>query len=369
MKILFWRNFILSMITLCIFGCKAKASIEKVTFGNTSDGSEIDLYTLINANGLKAKIINYGAILVSLEVPDRNGKLTDITLGFDTLEKYFDNSPYFGATIGRYCNRIAKGKFILDGVTYHLEANSGENHLHGGIKGFNKVLWKASEFRTDEGVGVKLTYLSEDGEEGYPGNLSCTVIYTLTNNNELKINYESMTDKPTIVNLTHHSYFNLAGQGNGNILGHEIMINADKYTPVDENLIPTGEIKSVKDSPLDFTIPKTIGTRIDQLPGGYDHNYVLNSKEDLNVIAARVYEPTSGRVMQIYTTKPGIQFYTGNFLNEIKGKNDKLYNKHYGFCLEPQHFPDSPNKANFPSVTIRPDEKYEQETIFKFSTE
>jgi aldose 1-epimerase len=349
--------------------CGSKANIQKESFGRTPDGKQIDLYTLTNTNGLKARIMNYGAILVSLEVPDKNGKFADITLGYDTPDGYFEESPYFGATIGRYGNRIAKGRFTLDGVEYKLATNNGENHLHGGIKGFDKVMWNAMEVRTKEGVGVKLTYLSKDGEEGYPGNLSCTVIYILTNNNELKISYEAETDKPTVINLTNHSYFNLTGQGNGDILGHELMIDADNYTPVDEGLIPTGEIKSVKDTPMDFTAPTPIGSRIDQVPGGYDHNYVLNSGGDTMALAVRVYEPTSGRVMEIYTTEPGIQFYSGNFLDgSITGKQGKVYYKHYGFCLETQHFPDSPNKPHFPSVVLRPGEKYTHETIHKFYT-
>lgn len=365
-----WISFVLVAATaVSIVGCGGKMRIQKESFGQTPEGKKIDLYTLTNPSGLKVRIMNYGAVLVSLEVPDRDGKLADITLGYDSLEGYIKASPYFGAIVGRYANRIAKGKFTLNGVEYQLATNNGENHLHGGVKGFDKVVWNAREVETKEGVGVKLTYLSKDGEEGYPGNLTCTVIYTLTKNNELKINYEAETDKATPINLTHHSYFNLAGQGRCDILGHELMLNADRYTPVDESLIPTGEIKGVKDSSMDFTHPMPIGSRIDQVPGGYDHNYVLNSGGGWLRLAAKVYEPTSGRVMEIYTTEPGSQFYSGNFLDgSITGKSGKLYNKHYAFCLETQHFPDSPNKPNFPSVILKPGEKYMQVTVYKFYT-
>jgi aldose 1-epimerase len=379
----FWINFVLAAAVICIFGCekkpsapeepkrkeKAEMSIQKESFGQTADGKQVDLYTLTNVNGLKAKITNYGATLVSLEVPDRDGELTDITLGYDTLAGYIDDTAYFGVTAGRYANRIAKGKFKLNGTEYQLSTNEGKNHLHGGNKGFNKKVWRAEEVKTENAVGVKLAYTSKDGEEGYPGNLACTIIYTLTNNNELQISYEAETDKPTVVNLTHHSYFNLAGQGPGDILGHELMLNADRYTPVDEGRIPMGEIASVKDTPMDFTKPMAIGTRIDQVPGGYDFNYVLNNGEGSLALAARVYEPTSGRVMEIYTTEPGIQFYSGNFLDgSITGKAGKVYNKHYGFCLEAQHFPDSPNKPNFPSTVLKPGQKYTQLTVHKFHT-
>jgi aldose 1-epimerase len=346
---------------------KSEMSITKEEFGQTPDGQRIDLYTLTNANGLRARIMNYGATLVSLEVPDQEGKLKDITLGFDTLNGYFTEHPYFGPTVGRYANRIGKAKFVLNGTEYKLAANNGENHLHGGIKGFDKVVWKAEQIEGQGSTGVKMTYLSPDGEEGYPGNLRCVVIYTLTNNNELKISYEAVTDKTTVVNLTNHTYWNLAGQGNGDILGHEVMLSADKYTVVDEGLIPTGENRDVKDSPMDFTKPMTIGSRIDQVPGGYDHNYVLNSGGGELALCARVYEPGSGRVMEIYTTEPGVQFYTGNFLDgSITGKGGKVYKKHYGFCLETQHFPDSPNKPQFPSVVLEPGEKYSTVTVHKF---
>ncbi|NIA29984.1 MAG: galactose-1-epimerase [Actinobacteria bacterium] len=348
---------------------KVEMNVKKELFGKTSDGTAIELFTLTNYNGMKARIMTYGAILVSLEVPDRNGKLADITLGYDDLAGYLKNNPYFGATVGRYANRIAKGRFTLNGVKYQLAQNDGENHLHGGVKGFDKVVWKGEPVKEANTVGVKLTYLNKDGEEGYPGNLSCTVVYKLTNENALIISYEATTDKATPINLTHHSYFNLAGQGNGDILNHKLMINADKYTPVDAGLIPTGEIRSVKNTPMDFTTPQTIGSRIAEVKGGYDHNYIINKKADEMGLVARVFEPTSGRVMEIYSTEPGVQFYSGNFLDgSITGKSGKVYRKYYGFCLEPQHFPDSPNKPQFPSVILNPGEKFESESIYKFYT-
>lgn len=341
----------------------------KEDFGSLPDGTVVELYTLYNSAGLRARIMTYGAILVSLEVPDRDGRLADITLGYDSLEGYLETTPYFGAIVGRYGNRIAKGAFTLDGVEYTLAANNGENHLHGGIRGFDKVVWKAEPLREDRAVGVRMTYLSPDGEEGYPGNLASTVTYWITEDNELKITYEATTDKATPVNLTHHSYFNLAGQGTGDILGHELQLFADRYTPVDEGLIPTGELRPVAGTPFDFTEPHTIGERIARVPGGYDHNFVLTAGGGQLALAARVYEPTSGRVMEITTTEPGIQFYAGNFLDgTIAGKVDKVYHKHYGFCLETQHFPDSPNKPEFPSTILRPGETYLSQTIHRFTT-
>ena len=386
MKTRFWINFVLVVTAVCMPGCKKETptpkepevkeirlmSAEEESFGQTPDGRGVDLYTLTNTNGLRAKITNYGAILVSLEVPDRDGNLADITLGYDNLDDYVKRGAFFGATVGRYANRIGGAKFVLDGTEYKLAANNGENHLHGGIKGFDKVVWKLDDLKTESNKAVvKMSYISEDGEEGYPGNMACTVTYTLTEDNELKISYEAETDKTTVVNLTNHSYFNLAGQGTGDILGHELTLNADKYTPVDEGLIPTGEIRSVKDSPMDFTLPTPIGSRIKQVGDGYDHNYVLNSGPDLSglALAARVYEPTSGRVMEIYTTEPGVQLYTGNFLDgTLTGKAGKVYKKHYAFCLETQHFPDSPNKPNFPSAVLLPGQKYTSVTVHKFST-
>lgn len=347
-----------------------KMDIQKQSFGQVPDGQQVDLYVLTNGNGLTAKVMTYGANLVSLGVPDRNGDVADITLGCDSIEGYMTASPYFGSTVGRYANRIAKGKFTLDGVEYSLATNNGENHLHGGIKGFDKVLWQAEPLRQEKAVGVKFVYFSKDGEEGYPGNLACAVTYILTADNELRITYEAETDKATPVNLSHHSYFNLAGQGEGDILAHELMLAADEYTPVDAGLIPTGEIKAVDGTPMDFTTAHTIGERIDQVEGGYDHNFVLRSGGGELALAARVHDPESGRTMEIHTTEPGIQFYSGNFLDgTVTGKEGKVYNQHFGFCLEPQHFPDSPNKPNFPSAILNPGAKYLSRTVFKFYTQ
>jgi aldose 1-epimerase len=340
--------------------------IQKESFGQLPDGTAVEIYTLTNGTGITARLMTYGATLVSLEVPDRSGKPGDIVLGYDSLDGYVKNSPYFGSIVGRYGNRIAKGRFTLDGVTYELATNNGENHLHGGIKGYDKVVWSAEPVQRDGEVGVKFSYLSPDGEEGYPGNLNITVTYLLTDRNELTIGYEATTDKATPVNLTHHSYFNVAGSGD--ILGHELMINADAYTPVDAGLIPTGEIRPVKGTPFDFTTRHTIGERIAQVEGGYDHNFVLRGGGKMD-LAARVIEPGSGRVMEISTTEPGLQFYAGNFLDgTITGKGGRVYNKHAGFCLETQHFPDSPNKPGFPSTILRPDDVYKSLTVHKFST-
>jgi aldose 1-epimerase len=341
--------------------------IQKEPFGRTPDGTAVEIYTLTSGKGLKARVMTYGATLVSLEVPDRTGRPGDIVLGYDELDGYIKNNPYFGSIIGRYGNRIAKGQFVLDGLTYRLATNNGENHLHGGNKGFDKVVWKARPVEEPGAAGVEFNYLSKDGEEGYPGNLTVTVTYTLTNDNELKISYEAATDKATPINLTNHSYFNLTGEGD--VLGHELTINADAYTPVDAGLIPTGEIRPVKGSPFDFTTPYTIGERIAQVEGGYDHNFVLRSGGGILAPAARVFEPKSGRVMEISTTEPGLQFYSGNFLDgTIAGKGSKVYQRRYGFCLETQHFPDSPNKPDFPSSILRSGDVYKSLTTYKFST-
>jgi aldose 1-epimerase len=353
---------------------KGKMNIQKQVFGKTSDGTPVDLYTLINKNGMEAKITNYGGIVVSLTAPDREGKFSDIVLGVNTLEEYIKGHPYFGCIVGRYGNRIAQGMFTLNGVKHTLAKNNGENHLHGGIKGFDKVVWTAKEIKgNNDGVGLQLTYVSKDGEEGYPGNLTSIVTYTLTNKNELKIDYSATTDKDTIVNLTHHSYFNLAGEGSGDILNHELMINADKFTPIDKTLIPLGELRNVKGTPMDFTKPTSIGARInnedDQISFGlgYDHNWVINKEKKGLTLAATVYESTTGRLMEVHTTEPGIQFYSGNFLDgTIKGKSGKIYEKRFGLCLETQHFPDSPNKPQFPSTVLKPGQKYTQTTIYRF---
>ncbi len=337
-----------------------------------ADGKPITLYTLRNSRGVKAQIMDYGAILYSLELPDRHGKAEDVTLGYAELDEYVRNRNYFGATIGRYANRIAKGKFILDGAEYTLATNNNENHLHGGVKGFNKVVWDSEAFRTDSSAGVRLRYRSRDGEEGYPGNLECTVVYTLTNDNELRIDYEAATDKPTPVNLTNHTFWNLSGGAKRDILEHKLTLNADYYLPVDDGLIPTGEILRVQGTPMDFTKPAAIGSRIDRVAGGYDHNYVLSKPgcdRGLNR-AAVLYDPQSGRRMEILTTQPGIQFYSGNFLDgTVTGKDGVRYKKYHALCLETQHFPDSPNKSYFPTAILKPGERYEETCLLRFSVQ
>jgi aldose 1-epimerase len=349
--------------------------IQKQPFGRTAAGEDVDLYVLSNQHGMEAAITNYGAILVSLKVPDRTGKPGDVVLGYDNLDGYLRQNPYFGAIVGRYGNRIAKGRFTLDGKEYTLARNNGENALHGGIKGFDKVVWTARDASTKGSPAVELTYVSKDGEEGYPGTLTVTVTYSLNDANELRIDYAATTDKATVLNLTNHSYFNLAGEGQGDVLGHQVMLNAGKFTPVDAGLIPTGELRDVKGTPFDFTQPVAIGARINErdeqlIRGlGYDHNWVLRGGGGSMALAARVYEPTSGRVMEVLTDQPGVQFYTGNFLDgTIHGKGGKAYQHRYGFCLETQHFPDSPNHPAFPSTVLRPGEKYRSATVFRFST-
>jgi len=350
---------------------KVKANILKKDFGKTPDGTAVDMYVLTSAAGMQAKIITYGGIITELLVPDRAGKWGDVVLGFDDLKGYLAGHPYFGAIVGRVANRIAKGKFTLDGKEYTLAINNGPNALHGGKKGFDKVVWQAKPAETADGVSLTLTYVSPDGEEGYPGNLTASVTYTLTKQNELKIDYSATTDKATPINLSNHSYFNLAGPASGNILGHELQLEAEKYTPVDETLIPTGEIKSVADTPLDFIKPAAIGARIDKLQGnprGYDHNMVLKSGGKTLALAARVHEPKTGRIMEMFTTESGVQFYTGNFLDgTLKGKAGVTYQKHQGFCLEAQHFPDSVHHPNFPSTILEPGKTYSQTTVYKFS--
>jgi aldose 1-epimerase len=353
-----------------------KHAIKKEAFGKTPDGSPVDVYTLTNSHGLEARVMNFGGILLSLRVPDRNGKLDDIVLGFDSLEPYFTNDPHLGSIIGRYANRIANGKFTLDGVEYTLPKNNGPNTLHGGVKGFDKVLWQAETSETDKGCALVLRYTSKDGEEGFPGNLKTKVTYTLTDSDELAIDYEATADKATPVNLTSHGYFNLAGQGTGDVLAHELQINADRFTPVDKNLIPTGELRPVKGTPLDFTKSNPIGSRINDsyeqllLAHGYDHNFVINRKGSGLELAARVHEPSTGRTLEIYTTEPGVQFYSANFLDgSITGKQGRVYKQHYAFCLETQHFPDSPNHPSFPSTILRPGETYHSCTVYKLSTD
>jgi aldose 1-epimerase len=348
--------------------------IEKAVFGNTVDGTSVDLYTLSNTQGMTAKITNYGATVVALVVPDRNGNPGDVTLGYDSPQEYFSGPCYFGCIAGRYANRIAGGRFSIGGQEYVLAQNDDPNHLHGGHRGFDKVVWQANEVVNEDGPGLKLTYLSRDGEEGYPGNLSATVVYTVTAKNQLKIHFSADTDTPTIVNLTHHSYFNLAGAGVGDILDHELMINAERYCPVDATLIPTGELASVQGTPLDFTQPRNIGDRIDQadeqlqIAKGYDHNWVLNKDSDGPCLAARAAERKSGRCLEVYTTQPGLQFYSGNFMEDgIAGKAGQIYNHRSGFCLETQHFPDSPNRLDFPSTVLEPGSTYDHTTIYQFT--
>jgi aldose 1-epimerase len=361
------------MLMVCGLGLGMMATAQqepKVTqafYEKLGEGEYITAYTLTNSNGLSATIIDYGAILVNFLAPDRDGKLADINLACANYESYAKDSPYFGAIVGRYGNRIAKGKFTLDNQEYTLAINNEPNHLHGGIKGFDKVMWDGRESVSSDWAKVTFTYVSEDGEEGYPGTLSCTVSYTLNNDDELVFDYTATTDKATPVNLTQHSYWNLGGHGSGDILDHELMLNADHYTPTDDTFIPIGEIAPVEGTPYDFTSPKTIGSRIGQVEGGYDINYVLNSKDGSLALAARVHDPESGRVMEIYTTEPGIQFYTGNFLDgTFAGKDGVVYEKNGAFCLETQHFPDSPNQPNFPSTILRPGETYRHTTKHKF---
>jgi aldose 1-epimerase len=349
--------------------------IKKEAFGKSPDGEPVDLYILKNKHGMEVSAMTYGGAVVSIRVPDRKGHFDDVALGFDKADDYTAKVPYFGAIIGRYGNRIANGKFTLDGKEYTLPKNDGPNSLHGGTKGFDKVLWAAEPFEKPGEVGVIFKHTSPNGDQGYPGDLKVTVTYTLNDNNELIFKYHATTDKPTPVNLTNHTYFNLAGDGKGDILGHELMLNADYFTPVDKTLIPTGKIESVKGTPFDFAKLMAIGARINDkdeqliLGHGYDHNFVINRKDKGLTLAARVYEPTSGRVMEVYTTEPGIQFYSGNFLDgTLTGKEGRVYKHRYGFCLETQHYPDSPNHPNFPSTILKPGQTYESETMYKFST-
>ncbi len=342
--------------------------VETSTFGQMPDGQKVTLYTCVNRNGLVLKMIDYGATVVDVETPDRSGKKTNITLSFPNLDGYLQpNEPFFGATVGRYANRIGNAQFTLDGVTYKLPANDGVNSLHGGTKGFDKRMWNAAPVENDEGVGVHFSRLSPDGEEGYPGNLQVDVVYLLTNADELRIDYRATTDKATPVNLTNHCYWNLGGAGSGSILNHVAMIAADSYLPVDQGLIPTGEIAPVEGTPFDFRQPTPIGERIDQVPGGYDHCLVLSDQTDDLSLAARVRDPESGRVLEISTTQPGIQFYTGNFLDGSASSGG--FSKHGAFCLETEHFPDSPNQPDFPNVILKPGDEYHQVTVHRFSVE
>lgn len=341
--------------------------VSKSDFGKTSDGKQVDLYTCVNAHGLTMKVMTWGAIVVEMQVPDREAKFENVTLGFDSLTGYLGDHPYFGATVGRYANRIAAGKFTLDGKTYTLATNNGPNHLHGGKTGFSRVVWDAEPVQDADAVGVKFTYTSRDGEEGYPGTVQATVVYRLTSDDAMRIDYSATTTHPTPINLTNHCYWNLGGAGSGTILDHQLMLTADRYLPVDTTLIPTGALAPVKGTPFDFSEPKTIGLRIDQVPGnppGYDHCYVLRSQSGKLALAARVEHPASGRYMEIYTTQPGIQFYTGNFLDGSEANGG--FRRNEGFCLETQHYPDSPNRPEFPSAVLRPGETYRQATVHRF---
>ncbi len=369
----------LGIATTCFTGCESmnhssNGSITKSDFGKTTDGQAVQLYTLRNAKGMEATIMTYGGIVTSLKTADRNGQFGDVVLGYDNLDGYIKSTPYFGALIGRYGNRIAKGKFSLDGVEYTLATNNAPNALHGGLKGFDKVVWSVEEAEVGEhGPELELTYLSKDGEEGYPGNLKVKAEYTLTEDNGLKVKFTATTDKKTVLNLTQHSYFNL--RGSGDILGHSVQINADKFTPVDSTLIPTGELRPVAGTPFDFTTPHTIGERVNtvgdeqiKFGGGYDHNWVVNqSVANKMTLAASISEPTTGRTLEVWSTSPGVQFYCGNFLDgTITGKGGWTYQFRNGFCFEPQNYPDSPNHPEFPSVVLSPGETYHNTIIYKF---
>ena len=350
-------------------------SIEETIFGEMPDGTKVKKFTLKNEAGMEVDVITYGGIITRWTAPDSNGAYEDIVLGFDDLDQYLEGNPYFGALIGRYGNRIANGKFSLDGETYTLATNDGDNHLHGGEKGFDKVVWDGVAKTTEEGAAVELTYTSEDGEEGYPGKLDVKVTYILTDDNALDIQYEAVTDKPTVVNLTQHSYFNLSGQLSEPVLDHEIYLNADTYLPVDDGLIPTGEFREVAGTPFDFKEPKPIGEEIEaeneqlSLGGGYDHCWVLNDGEEDFRLAASAHHVETGRLLEVYTNEPGIQFYSGNFLDgTLPSKTGGAYVKRSGFCLETQHYPDSPNQADFPSVRLNPGETYSSRTMYKLST-
>lgn len=366
-----------SLSTILLSNCST-VKVSKTPFGSTSNGTAVDLFTLENPNGMQAKITNYGGILTQLHVPDKNGKLGDVVLGYDKLSSYIKASPYFGCITGRYANRIAKGQFKIGETTYKLATNNGENHLHGGDVGFDKKVWAAKEVKGFGRAGIELTYLSKDGEEGYPGNLASKVTYWLTVKNELEIEYEARTDKATPINLTHHSYFNLAGEGSGNILGHEVEIFANTFVPTDAGNIPLGELKKVTGTPFDFLTPHKIGERIEEknqqleFGKGYDHNWVINDRhQTINSInlAARVTEPKTGRVMEVLTDQPGIQFYTGNFLDGSNiGKGNKIYNHRNAFCLETQVHPDSPNQPNYPNSILKPGETYRHFCVYRFKT-
>jgi aldose 1-epimerase len=344
-----------------------KMHIAKSTLGKMPDGVQVDSYALTNAHGMKVEVMTYGATLTAVETPDRFGKSENVTLQLDSLQDYVAGHPFFGSTAGRFANRIAKGRFMLDGVEYRLATNNGANHLHGGTRGFDKVLWKAESFQRADTAAVAFIHVSPDGEEGYPGKLETTVVYTLADNNQLTIDYTATTDKTTYVNLTNHAYWNLGGVASGDILGHELTIFADLYLPVDAALMPLGELCSVRGTPMDFTMPQTIGARIEQVKGGYDHCYILNNTRERINLAVRAVEHKSGRVMEIYTSEPAVQFYTGNFLDGTQMAGSVIYRKHHGFCIEAEHYPDSPNHPEYPSTVLRPGETYRQTTVHQFS--
>jgi aldose 1-epimerase len=377
-RLAFFRCLLLALIIITTSAVSAQSSsVDVQPYGTTANGEDVDEYTLTNANGMEVKIITYGGTITSIRVPDRNGEMANVTLGFNNLADYETRSPYFGNITGRYANRIANATFTLDGTEYTLAANNGPNSLHGGVEGFDNKVWEAETVEGDGEVGVSFHYLSPDGEEGYPGNLDVTVVYTLTDDNEIRMDYTATTDTPTVVNLTNHAYFNLAGEGAGSIYDHILMIDADRYTPVDATLIPTGELAPVEGTPFDFRLPKAIGpgqrSSHEQivLGRGYDHNFVLNREDPDDktmMLAARVYEPESGRVLEIWTTEPGIQFYAGNFLDgTLIGPSGHLYRQSDGLALETQHYPDSPNQPDFPSTVLRPGETYQTTTIYKFA--
>ncbi|PAU95943.1 galactose-1-epimerase [Aliifodinibius salipaludis] len=371
---LFSLIFSISLLSVLVAGCSSpqtetveKVTIEEEPFGTLDDGRKVSLFTLTNAKDMEVEITNYGGIVTAINTPDKDGNIDNVVLGFETLDKYLEGTPYFGAIVGRYGNRIEDGTFTIDGTEYKLATNDGDNHLHGGEEGFDKKLWDAD--MQDDG-SLRLTYLSEDGEEVYPGNLEVEVVYSLTNDNELKIEYEATTDKATPVNLTNHSYFNLSSQPDSTILDHNLMINADQYTPVNDELIPTGELAEVEGTPFNFTSPHEIGARINEVEGGYDHNWVLNRSEGDSLFhAATLFHKESGREMKVFTEEPGIQFYSGNFLDgSLEGPEGTSYIQHAALCLETQHFPNSPNEPEFPSTIIEPGETYKTTTVYQFST-
>lgn len=379
---LFMRNrapyFLMIFVTLTLFmSCQQggqKSAVSQDMFGIMPNGDTVVRYTLTNSHGMQVKILNYGGIIQSLLVPDKNGKMGDVVLGFDSLAQYISQSPYFGALVGRYGNRIAHGTFALGDSTYHLYLNDGPNSLHGGKIGFDKKIWGVTPFNTDSTEGLKLHYLSPDGEEGYPGNLNVNVTYTLNNDNALRIDYEATTDKPTVLNLTNHAYYNLNG-GKGTALHEQLMLNADSFVPVDSTSIPTGELLPVAGTPMDFLHPTAVGARINDdynqlklVHGGYDHCWVLNTHGNLSEVAASVYDPLNGRFMEVFTTEPGIQFYSGNFLDStLKGKYGNVYPQHACIVLETEHYPDSPNQPSFPTTVLQPGDTFHSSSIYRFS--